>query len=140
MADAKIYVEIKKFALKDIFDDKHKSRVIDLVTATAEAAAKKGGKFTLDAPKGKDASGWSVNGSVVSLAPDKAGKKLEALVSIAVATWPGKSIKSMVKGSAAIAIDSPAKVSAGDVDAVAEAAAESAMTTAKKFMESNKPA
>jgi hypothetical protein len=139
MADAKTHVEIPEFALKDIFDSKHKSRVIDLVSKTAEAAVKRSAKPTLDAPKGKDNSGWSANGSVVSLEPDKSGKKLEALVSIAVATWPGKSIKPMVKGSAAIAIDNPTKTSPGDVDAVAEGAAETTMKTAMKYMESNKP-
>jgi hypothetical protein len=139
MADPKTYVDVTDFAVKDIFDGKHKSRVVGVMTKAAEEAVKRSGKLTLDKPKDKGAKGWSINGSLVSLGPDKAGKKLEAEVSIALATWPGKSIKAMPKGSAAMAIDDPKKIDAGDVDAIAEAAAQSAMKAGVKYMEGTKP-
>jgi hypothetical protein len=139
MADAKIYVELSKFSVKDIFDDKHKSRVVDLMTSTAEAAVKKSGKLTVDKPKDKAAKGWAVLGSLVSLGPDKSGKKFAAKVSLTVTTWPGKSIKAMPSGEAGFAIEPGEKVSPGDVDQVAKGAAAEAMKTAISHMESKKP-
>jgi hypothetical protein len=138
MADAKTYVEIVGFAVKDIFDSKHKAKAIEAMDKAAAAAAKKSGKLTLDKPKDKS-KGWSLNGSLVSLGPDKAGKKVAAEVTLAVATWPGKSIKSVAKGSASFAIDDPAKINAGDVAALAEGAVDGAMKSAVKYMENNKP-
>ena len=49
MADPKIYVNVNTFAIKDIFDAKHKSRVQALMTKTAEQAVKGSSKLTLDA-------------------------------------------------------------------------------------------
>ncbi|MCE9657958.1 MAG: hypothetical protein K8R60_05320 [Burkholderiales bacterium] len=137
MADAKIYVQVNKFAVKDIFDAKYKAKAITVMQKAAENAVK--GKLTTDAPKEKGAKGWSLDGSLVSLSPDKAGKKLEAKVSMSISTWPGKSIKAMPSGTAAMAIPSADKVDSGDVEAVAEAAVESAMKSATKYMETNAP-
>jgi hypothetical protein len=139
MADAKTYVEISKFSVKEIFDDKHKSRVINLMTTAAEAVVKKAGKLSLDKPKDKGAKGWNVVGSLVSLGPSKDGKKFGAKVSLVVATWPGKSIKAMPSAEAAFASEPSDKISASDVDEVAKRSAADAMQSAVKFMESNKP-
>ena len=133
----KTYVQINKFAVKDIFDDKHKSRVIGVMQKAAEAAVKKSGKLTLDAPKEKGATGFSLDGSLVSLGPDKSGKKLEGKVSMSISTWPGKSIKAMPSGSAATGVPSADKIDAGDVDAIAEAAVQSAMKAGVPYMEKN---
>jgi hypothetical protein len=53
MADVKIYVEVHNFAVKDIFESKHKSRLIALMKKTAEKAIKD--KLALGAPKDKGA-------------------------------------------------------------------------------------
>jgi len=133
----KTYVQINKFAVKDIFDDKYKSRVIGVMQKAAEAAVKKSGKLTLDAPKEKGATGFSLDGSLVSMGPDKSGKKLEGTVSMSISTWPGKSIKSMPAGNAATRVPSVDKIDAGDVDAIAKAAVESAMESGVPYMEKN---
>lgn len=138
MADA-TYVEVSKFTVKEIFDDKHKSRVVDVTTKAATAAVKGSSKLTLDTPKEKGAKGWAVIGSVVSLGPDKAGKKFGAVVSVAVATWPGKSIKATTKGEAFFAAGPDEKIAAGDVDQVAGKATEEAMKSAVSFMASKTP-
>jgi hypothetical protein len=137
MADAKTYVQVNKFAVKDIFDAKHKTKAVTVMQKAAESAIK--GKLTTDPPKEKGAKGWSLDGSLVSLAPDKAGKKLEAKVSMSISTWPGKSIKAMPSGTAAMAIGGADKIVSGDVEAVAEAAVQSAMRSATKYMESTAP-
>jgi hypothetical protein len=137
MADAKTYVQVNKFAVKDIFDAKHKTKAVTVMQKAAESAIK--GKLTTDQPKEKGAKGWSLDGSLVSLSPDKAGKKLEAKVSMSVSTWPGKSIKAMPSGTAAMAIDGADKIGSGDVEAVAEAAVQSAMRSATKYMETTSP-
>jgi hypothetical protein len=136
MAETKTYVDIPKFAVLKI-DDKHKSRVVDLMTKTATAAVKKSGKLTVD--KSRDGKGWSLDGSLVSIGPDKAGKKFAAEVSMTVAALPGRSIKSMSKGLASFGIDNADHVRASDFEAAAEAAVDSAMKSALKFMEANRP-
>ena len=139
MADVKTYVEISKFSVKEIFDDKHKSRVINLMTTAAEAAVKKSGKLSLDKPTDKGAKGWNVIGSLVSLGPSKDCKKFGAKVSLAIATWPGKSIKAMPSSEIAFASEPSDKISDSDVDEVAKSAVAQAMQSAVKFMESKKP-
>ena len=131
------YVQVNKFAVKDIFDAKHKAKAITAMQKACEGAIK--GKLTTDAPKDKGAKGWSLDGSLVSLAPDKAGKKLEGKVSMSISTWPGKSIKAMPSGTASMDIPGPDKVGSGDVEAIAEACVQSAMKSATKYMESNTP-
>lgn len=131
------YVQVNKFAVKDIFDAKYKTRVVTVMQKATEKAIK--GKLTTDAPKDKGAKGYSLDGSLVSLTPDKAGKKLEGKVSMTISTWPGKSIKAMPSGSAATTIPSADKIDAGDVDAIVAAAVDSAMKSAVKYMESTPP-
>jgi hypothetical protein len=89
--------------------------------------------------EGQGAKGWSLDGSLVSLAPDKSGKKLEGKVSMSISTWPGKSIKAMPSGTAAMSIPGADKIDSGDVEAIAAGAVESAMKSATKYMESNAP-
>ena len=139
MADPKIYVNVNTFAIKDIFDAKHKSRVQALMTKTAEQAVKGSSKLTLDVPKEKGAKGWSLDSSLVSLGPDKAGKKFGADVSMSISTWPGKSMKSFPTGYGGFAIESAdEKISPSDVDQVAVKAVTEAMKTAIKYMETTK--
>ena len=139
MAPTKTYVEVRKMAVKDVFDDKYKSSIPAILKKVAEKAIKGDGKLTLDAPKDKGAKGWTLDGTLVSLGPDKAGKKLAGEVSLVISTWPGKSIKAMPGGKAAIGIDGPDKIAAGDVQALVEALMSSAMDTATGYMEKNAP-
>ena len=138
MADARTYVEISKFSVKQIFDET-KSRVINLMTTAAEAAVKQSGKLSLDKPKDKGAKGWNVIGSLVSLGPSKDCKKFGAKVSLAVATWPGQSIKAAPRSEISFASEPGDKISDSDVDEVAQSAVAEAMRSAVKFMESKKP-
>ena len=138
MADAKTYVQVNKFAVKDIFDSKYKAKAITVMQNTAESAINKG-RLTTDAPKDKGAKGWSLAGSLVSLAPDKAGRKLEAKVSLSISVWQGKSVKATPAGIAVRPISGADKIDSGDVEAVAEGAVESAMKSATKYMESTAP-
>jgi hypothetical protein len=137
MADAKIYVQVNKFVVKDIFDARHKAKAIMAMQNAAESAIQ--GKFTTQVPKEKGAKGWSLEGSLVSLAPDKAGRKLEAKVSMSISTWPGKSIKAMPAGTKMLSIAGADKIEASDVQAVAEGAAALAMVSATKYMVSTPP-
>jgi hypothetical protein len=131
------YVQVNKFAVKDIFDAKYKTRAIAVMQKSVDKAIK--GKLTTDAPKDKNTKGYSLDGSLVSLAPDKAGKKLEGKVMMQISTWPGKSMKAMPSGTAATTIAGPDKIDGGDVDAIVAAAVESAMKTATSYMESHAP-
>jgi hypothetical protein len=137
MADAKTYVDVPRFAVARI-DPKHQGRVVDLMTRTAIAAVKSSGKLTLD--KSRDGKGWRLLGSLASIGPDKSGRKFAAEVSMSIFELPRKTLKAMPRGTAAFAIDSPDAVRPGDFDAVAEAAVDSALKSALKFMESNAPA
>ena len=139
MADAKRYVEVNAFSVKEIWDPKFKAKAIDALSAAAEAAVKKSGKLTLDKPKDKSAKGWSVSGTLVSMGPDKSGKKFSGKVSIVIATWPGKSMKAMPSGEGGFAIDDPAKLGVADVVDVAKAIVTDAMKAGVKFMEDKAP-
>lgn len=136
MAPPKTFVEVEKFAIKDVFDSKYKSSLPAIMQAAAEKAVKSSGKLAVGAPP-KGSKGYTLDGSLVSLGPDKAGKTLqgECTMSISVA----KSIKAVPNGKAAIAIDDAGKIDPGDVQAVAVGAVESAMASATKYMEKNPP-
>ena len=133
------YVEIAKSAVKDIFESKFKANATKAMEKAAEAAVKKAAKLTLDKPKDKGTKGWSLDCSLESMAPDKAGKLLEGKVSMVVSTWPGRSVKAMPSAKASITIRGADKVAAGDVEDLAGALVESAMKAAVKFMEGTKP-
>ncbi|MGZ5157310.1 MAG: hypothetical protein ACXWCU_10815 [Caldimonas sp.] len=137
MAAPRIYVQINKFAVKDIFDAKCRSRAIAAMQNAAAQAIQ--GKLTTDLPRDKSAKGWSLDGSLVSLAPDKAGRRLEAKCSVSISTWPGKAVKATPAGTAATDIAGADRVGDGDIDTVAARAVESAMKTAVKYMEQNAP-
>jgi uncharacterized protein YdbL (DUF1318 family) len=139
MATPKTYVDIEKMVVKDVFDSKYKSSLPQIMQKAAEKTVKSSGKLTLDQPKDKGAKGYTIDGSLVSLGPDKSGKQLQGECSMAISTWPGKSIKAMPSGKAGLAIDDPGKIAAGDVQAVAEAVVEAAMNAATKYMEKNTP-
>jgi hypothetical protein len=140
MADPQTYVEISKFTITKTFDSKYNAKSIDSMTKIAEQAVKASKSLTLDKPKEKGAKGWALVCALESLGPDKAGKKFEAKVSGAIATWPGKSMKSFPTGSAGFAIASAdEKVSASDVDQLVTGAAKELMKSAVPFMEKTKP-
>ena len=139
MATPKTYVDIEKMVDKDVFDSKYKTSLPQIMQKAAEKAVKASGKLTLDQPKDKGAKGYTIDGSLVSLGPDKSGKQLQGECSMAISTWPGKSIKAMPSGKAGLAIDDPGKIAAADVQAVAEAVVEAAMNAATKYMEKNTP-
>jgi hypothetical protein len=139
MATAKTYVNVQKMGVKDIFDAKYKSALPGIMQKAAEKAVKSSGKLTLDEPKDKDAKGYSLDGTMVHLGCDKSGKKLEGEVSLVISTWPGKSIKAMPSGKAALPIGDPSKIGADDVKALAEALMDSAMGTATDYMEKHAP-
>ena len=139
MATPKTYVDIEKMVVKDVFDSKYKSSLPQIMQKAAEKTVKSSGKLTLDQPKDKGAKGYTIDGSLVSLGPDKSGKQLQGECSMAISTWPGKSIKAMPSGKAGLAIDDPGKIAAADVQAVAEAVVEAAMNAATKYMEKNTP-
>jgi hypothetical protein len=136
----KTYVEISKFSVGSGVDAKYKGKAVDTMAKAAEAAVKGSSKLTLDAPKEKGAKGWCVLGTLDSVGPDKTGKKFEAKVSMTIATWPAKSLKSFPSGSAGFAIDSPGeKVSPGDADQLIAGAVKSAMKSGVPWMEKTKP-
>ncbi len=139
MAAPKTYVNIQKMAIKDVFDTKYKSSLPAILQKAVEKSVKASGKLTLDEPKGKDAKGYTLDGSLVALGPDKSGKKLAGEFSMAISTWPGHSIKAMPTGKASLEIEDAAKVDAGDVQALAEALVDGAMKEATKYMEKNPP-
>jgi len=139
MATPKTYVDIEKMVVKDVFDSKYKSSLPQIMQKAAEKAVKSSSKLTLDQPKDKGAKGYSLDGSLVSLGPDKSGKQLQGEFSMAISTWPGRSIKAMPSGKAGLAIEDPGKIAAADVQAVAEAVVEAAMNAATKYMEKNAP-
>ena len=136
---AQTYVEIAKSAVKDIFDSKFKANAVKAMGSAAEASVDKNGKLTRTKPKEKGAKGWSVDCSLESMAPDKAGKLLEGKVSMFVSTWPNKVVKAMPSAKAVIPIRSADKVSAGEIEDLAGMLAGSAMKAAVKFMESTTP-
>jgi hypothetical protein len=139
MASQKTYVNVQKMGVKDVFDAKYKSTLPGILQKAAEKAVKASSKLTLDEPKDKDAKGYSLDGSLVHMGCDKSGKKLEGEISLVISTWPGKSIKAMPGGKAALGIDDPAKIGADDVKALAEALMDSAMGTATDYMEKHAP-
>lgn len=139
MAD-KTYVEIAKFSVDGGVDGKYKGKAVDTMAKVAEAAVKASSKLTLDTPKEKGAKGWLVLGTLDSVGPDKAGKKFEAKVSMTIATWPAKSMKSFPKGSAGFSISSAdEKISPGDVDQLVSTATKEAMKSGVPYMEKTKP-
>ena len=139
MADS-TYVEIAKFTVAGGVDGKYKGKAVDLMTKAAEAAVKASSKLTLDKPKEKGAKGWCVLGKLDSVGPDKAGKKFEAKVSMTIATWPAKSMKSFPSGSAGFPIASAdEKVSAGDADQLISRAVKAAMQSGVPYMEKTRP-
>jgi hypothetical protein len=139
MADAKRYVEVSKFTVKDIFDSKHKTRVIELMAATAEACVKKAGKLGSDKPKDKDIKGWTVIGNLLSLGPDGGGTKFTASISVIVATWPDKSIKSTVRTNGSLGIKKGEELPDKEIDRLVKSVTTGAMTDAVKFMEGETP-
>lgn len=139
MAGDQTYVNIQKMNVKDVFDDSYKSTLPAIMQKSVEKAVKASKKLTTDAPKEKGAKGFSLDGSLVSLGPDKAGKKLQGEFSVVISSWPGKSIQAMPSGKASIAIDDASNIDKGDVVALAQAVVDSAMDAATKYMEKNPP-
>ncbi|MDQ2929110.1 MAG: hypothetical protein M3R22_13295 [Pseudomonadota bacterium] len=128
-------VLINKFAVKSIFDSKYKSDAADAMKAAAADALSS--KLKLVSKIDKGTKGYTIDGSLVSLAPDKAGKMLEAVCSLAISNDHG--IQATAKGSAAAPITSVAKLDKDDVKAAVVAAVGSGMKSAVKYMEGTPP-
>ena len=104
-----------------------------------EEAVDGSSRLTRVAPKDKGpAVGYSLDASLVSLAPDKAGTKLEGKCAMVISSL-GKGMKAMPAGKAAATVASAAKIDSGDVDGVTRSAAASAMKTAVQYMEQHAP-
>jgi len=139
MGAGKTYVQIHKVGVKDIFDAKYKSRAIAAMQKAVEEAVDGSSRLTRVAPKDKGpAVGYSLDASLVSLAPDKAGTKLEGKCAMVISSL-GKGMKAMPAGKAAATVASAAKIDSGDVDGVTRSAAASAMKTAVQYMEQHAP-
>ncbi len=129
----KVQVILPDFAVKDIFDTKHKAVAVAAMGKATEAALK--GKFEIGTDK--KAKGWTLNGSLVSMKEDKGAMKAE--VSIAIGAMPGNSVKSIAKGNAAFPDTKASDMKPKDVGELAAAAVESAMKSALPYLLKTKP-
>ena len=127
MAD-KILVDVKPFAVKTIYEPKYKDRVAKKLTEATVAS--------LSAPLVKGAKGYTLDGSLLSMAPDKAGKMLSAECQIAISTDKG-GVKSMAKGKAAFSIPGADKIKDNDIDDLCKEIVKQAMKSASKYMTDN---
>ena len=114
MAD-KTYVEVAKVNVKEIFDNKFKSKVQTDLTDGMNDAVDKSSKLTTKEPKDKKTEGFYIAGSVaVTLENGVLAFKLNT----ALASWPGKSIFGNATTSYGESIDDPDNVTDKDIDTV----------------------
>lgn len=116
MAD-KVYVEVGKFTVGDIFDNQFKSMLPAVMEKAADAAVGKSSALTGSKPK--DGKGFKVSGTL-TMTLDKKAKKLSATCKLIIAALPKEEMKAMPNGSGGLPVD-PEKVDKGDVKALAEA-------------------
>lgn len=127
MAD-KILVDVKSFAVKTIYEPKLKDRVIKRLTEATVAS--------LSGPLVKGSKGYTLDGSLLSMGPDKAGKMLNAECQIAISTGNG-GIKSMARGKAGFSIPGADKIKDNDIDDLCKEVVKQAMKSAAKYMADN---
>jgi hypothetical protein len=118
MMAEKTYVEVATVNVKETFDNKFKAKLQKYLTEGIEEAVDKSSKLTTKPPKDKKAEGFYLAGSV-SLKQTKKG--IEAELSTALASWPGKSIFGTATSKASMEVDDPDNVSDKDVEALLDA-------------------
>jgi hypothetical protein len=102
------YVEIKKPAIKKIFDKEHKKAA---AKAMLEAIAKSINKAKgLRFKKGDDKDGFAIDSSLANLAFDEKKKELKAEIVLTISTWPQESMFAFPKGSGKIPVDKVDKI------------------------------
>jgi hypothetical protein len=123
---AQTQVELRKFAVKDIYDTKYKDRAVKAMTTAAQSAI---GKFA------KGSKGYSLDGSLVKLAPDTTGKTLMAECTITISTARG--MQSFAKGKYGFTIPGVDKIKDKDIDDICKGAVAKAMDSAIPYIEKN---
>ncbi len=116
MAD-KTYVEVPNVNIKEIFDNKFKSKVQKDLTDGMNDAVDKSSKLTTKKPSDKKAEGFYLPASVALKLDDDL---LTANLSTALASWPGKSIFGNATSKYGTSVNDADKVTDKDVDAVLE--------------------
>ena len=127
MAD-KILVDVKPFAVKAIYEPKYKDRAAKKLTEATVAS--------LTGPLAKGTKGYTLDGSLLSMGPDKAGKMLNAECEIAISTDKG-GVKSMARGKAGFSIPGADKIADGDIDDLCKEIVKQAMKSAARYMADN---
>jgi hypothetical protein len=123
----KTYVCVAPIKVAAAFDSKYKSPLAKRMTAAFEKAIKSSSKLTTT----KKAQGFYLTGS---LSLKKTGKKIEAKLSMVLATWPEKSMFAMPNFEASTEVADPAKIDK-DVDAVIDALLGDARVQVIKLLE-----
>ena|ERR1043166_6920877 len=94
MGNAKKYVCVANFGVKEAFDNKYKSSLPKVMKAAAEKAINASSKLTTKPPADKKEEGFYLDGSLSSLSKTASGNaiNLEAKIMAALATWPKKAM------------------------------------------------
>jgi hypothetical protein len=133
MPAAKPAIEFK-FSLDTLpkpLDAKLGGGAVAKMKGAGEAAIKKSGKAVVGKPTGADGIGYTLSGKLTVLAPDGSGRKLNGKITVN-GMMVGKSAKTATITSAAfVDIRGADKVTAANVDDLAEALADAAM---QKFL------
>lgn len=106
MPTAKTYVHVDKFGVKSAFDKKYAASLPKIMRATAEKALNRSKKLTTKKPGDKKAEGFYLKGTLVKLERSGEGRKTQvnASVSLALATWPRKSMFAFPSASAKLTV------------------------------------
>jgi|SRR3954470_22163972 hypothetical protein len=94
MANAKKYVYVANFGVKDAFDNKYKSTLPKVMKAAAEKAINASSKLTTKPPADKKEEGFYLDGSLTSLGKTVNGNEidLDAKIMATLASWPKKAM------------------------------------------------
>jgi hypothetical protein len=136
MGNAKKYVCVANFGVKDSFDNKYKSSLPKIMKAAAEKAVNGSSKLTTKPPADKTEEGFYMDGSLSSLTKTGAGTSiaLKGKIMAALATWPKKSMFAFP--SAEAKIDGAAeKTLDRDVEDLVKGIVDGVMETAIKELE-----
>jgi hypothetical protein len=120
MAD-KTYVCVAKMGVTNAFDNKYKTSLPNSMKATVEKAINSSRSFTTKPPTDKNATGFYMDGNLVSLDKTEKGQAitLSAQMSMQLAEWPKKSMFGFLKGEGKIPNANPKDLD-GDVRALVE--------------------
>lgn len=110
MAASKTYVHVEKFAVKNIFETKYKSKTVELAYKLACKWVEKSKELTTKGDKKQD--GFMLGGTINKLVKeDKSGKTLLTTeMTLHMSTWPKKSMFGFPKGGAAVEVMNEAKI------------------------------